>query len=294
MLIVFPFVLLLWFGPFWTWLTPALTRVKLLIAKRSRSAAVELLGQMTQLEGSERLAHMGQVDKLVEYKFFTSLVVQLLDYARKFGANISAPLRELARGLNLDHARERELKGLTNATYIQFAIVTMVTWAFIVMSALLANIKSEFWVLVLIVLLELSGALLFSALNRPLRKYYFGDLDFFIKVQYSFKALTGTSLCAQVMMKRAGLDQLLEREYKRELSLLQRRLKLLITRWQQTGSSIESDWNDALEEAWSLHQLFYARYLKALEALKFILLTLFFLSSYFIFIGSLFASFFGF
>lgn len=282
-----------WFAPSNALLERAIERVKHLRWLRFTSPGDELQEQISLIEAASVLANQALVDRLAQYKFFTPLVVTLLDHSRKFGATITMALKELRQGLGRDLASERQIKGVQNAGLWQFGIVSAVTWIFILMAHLIAGISSSLFVLVLIAGLQLMGLAIFVSITGPLRRYYFNDLEFFLSSQYCFKSLVATGISAQLMMKRAHLDELFERSFKKELSLLQRRLKLLITRWKQTGSAVASDWDDALSETWSLHQLFYARYLKALEALKFALLALFFLSSYFIFIGSLFVGFFG-
>ncbi len=252
-----------------------------------------LYQQLAQVESAVTAGHLAPLERLGEYKFFTDLTVVLLDHARKYGASIKQSIRQLRQGLARDMASEREITALIRASYIQFFIVSAVTWSFVAVSAVVAEIQVALGPLVLIASLQCLGALIFYLLAPRLRRYYFSKLDHFLSAQYKFKGLCAAGLSTALVIKKSGLDELFAHDYKRELALQKMRLLDMVKRWQKSGQSVVSEWDDTLEESWALHKLYFSHYLKAMEALKFTLLALFFLSSYFIFIGSLFIGFLG-
>ncbi len=277
------------------WLTP-MRPIEAWLIKLSQlriSAANRLYLQLGQVEAACASGRLDSLERLAQYKFFTTLTVALLDHARKYGASIKQSVKELRQALGRDIASEREISALVRASYIQFAIVSSVTWIFVTVSKVVAEIEVNLNSLILMIVLQLMGAAIFYFLCPRLRRHYFSKLDSFLSAQYKFKGLCAAGLGTALVVKKSGLDQLLVAEYKGDLALLKLRLLSLIKRWQKSGQSILGEWDDGLEESWALHKLYFSHYLKAMEALKFTLLALFFLSSYFIFIGSLFIGFLG-
>lgn len=248
---------------------------------------------MGQVEAAATSGRLDRVPRLSEYKFFTALTVALLDHARKYGASIKHSIKEIRQGLGRDIASEREISALIRASYIQFFIVSSVTWTFVAVSKLIAEIEVTLTPLAIMATLQVFGVLIFYSLAPKLRQHYFSKLDYFLSAQYKFKGLCAAGLGTALVLKKAGLDELFAQDYMGELRLQKLRLLEMIKRWQLSGQSILVEWDDSLEESWALHKLYFSHYLKAMEALKFTLLALFFLSSYFIFIGSLFMGFLG-
>lgn len=281
-------IFFLWLVP----ITPLENLIKRILAVRI-SPQFRLYQQLGQVESAVTSGQLGAFERLGEYKFFTALTVVLLDHARKYGASIKQSIKELRQGLARDIASEREITALIRASYLQFFIVSTVTWCFVAVSGFIAEIPISLGPLLLIAVLQCLGVLIFYLLAPRLRRYYFSRLDDFLSAQYKFKGLCAAGLGTALIIKKSGLDELFAQDYKRELALQKLRLLDMIKRWQKSGQSILSEWDDTLEESWSLHKLYFSHYLKAMEALKFTLLALFFLSSYFIFIGSLFMGFLG-
>ena len=108
---------------------------------------------------------------------------------------------------------------------------------------------------------------------------------------YSFDSLLKTGLSCGEMIKISCIGEALD-VFEKKFPSHQIRLEGILRKWRERGIPLSSEWKLFLQEVWSLLEERCETYAKCLQVVKFLVLVLFFLSSYFVYLSSLFDGFF--
>lgn len=227
------------------------------------------------------------IKELPQYKFYTQLVYKFIQYCRRFGIPFNKIIINLRDGVVADHRFERKLAQEFRGGVFQFAFIAVVTWIFIYFASTLLNINPPKIFLIIIASLHLSGVLIFVILLRYLRLKIFGDFETFFHGLYTFQALSSIGLPLATIIAESDFDKIYEIK-NCKFHHVKDRLQRLIIGLQQSGSPVEEEIRQLIGESWFLQEQGFEEFKNKQTGCKFLVITLFYLSSYFIFILSLF------
>lgn len=225
--------------------------------------------------------------ELPQFKFYTALMLQLLEAHRQLGVSVKNLFPELRANLIKEMQFEKKIYSLSMAGNLQFVIVTLTTWSFILLSQQLADIPANPFILMLIAFLQ-SLAFIFFNLgfirikNRGLA-YYSRALE----ELYFFKGMLELGLPVNRVLNDSNCLNGALATTKQFKNLFQR-LSELVSRWKETGLSPRAEVQEIIVEIWHEKEQGYQRFIKHLEVLKFVVLAFFFLPAYFAHLFSIF------
>ncbi len=254
---------------------------------KEKSAGEELLQAIPELEASLSVGMKMSGLKLPEYKFFTSLIYILLENNRRLGIGLKNVLGELKQNLILDLQFEGKLLDHTLGANAQFLVIALTTWFFIFFSSQLADLPLDSFILLLIILVQLSGIFVFNFLLKLIKKRTFNKFNQAISRLYLFGGLSEIGLSFGQVLEESKV--MASENWSHRLFLpCARRLSGLVARWKETGLSPVSGSREIIGELWHLKEVSFVRFLKHLDLLKFVILAGFFLPAYFLYLYSIF------
>jgi hypothetical protein len=245
-----------------------------------------LLDQITLLETLKFQNKKLEVSD-TPYKYFLPLLHQVLDLGRKFGVPVNSGLKEIKKNLIKDLKFEQKLSAELWGGFIQFLMVSAITWLFSFFTKKIAGVNFPGSVLLFIGLMQIAGAVFFHKIYHILYRQVFKYFEEYLLGVLTLKSLVVSQQSVGESLKLAKINNLQQIENK-QFRLLNQRLKVLITDWQKAGIPIKVQLDEILEEIWFLQEELFLQFLKKVAALKFLVLALFYLSSFLLLIGSLF------
>ena len=246
-----------------------------------------LLGQFSLLEAKLSQGQKTISQELPRFKFYTGLLIDLFEAHRKLGVSLKLILPELRSNLQKELQFEKKILSLALGGNAQFSTMILITWAFIVFSSTLVDIPFNFFILSVIALVQITGAILFNVLfvkfkDRGLRP--FSDA---LEDLYHFTGMVEIGRPVnQVLSETRLLSGVLVGH--RKFEPLRQRLFDLVNRWKESGLSPKADLQEMTREIWHEKERSYEAFLKQLELLKFCVLAFFFLPAYFLHLLSIF------
>ena len=225
------------------------------------------------------------------YKFYTELFIALLQYHRTYGAPLRGPLQSLQEHLSRDIQFERRVQGIRRESVAQFILMSGIIWFFTLVVGqtfeLPRNLAVDGWVAAL----QGIGWLCFFFLEGILKRIHLKWFEGVARPLQSFDSLLKTGLSCGEMIKISRIGEALD-IFEKMFPQHHLRLEGMLRKWREKGTPLSSDWELFLQEVWALVGDKCQTYAKCLQVVKFLILVLFFLSSYFVYLSSLFDGFF--
>lgn len=229
----------------------------------------------------------GFFKEIKNYKFFTPLVLELLELHKKLGIQIKAILPKIRHALSKDIEFEHKLFSQLVGANLQFIVIIFVTWSFIFLSSMMVEIPIRLDIAFYIFLLEFFGIFSFNFIIYKYKNYVFSKYDSLIESLYLFVVMCEVGLSCQDTIRRSGLitDKICKHK---SFWTIAKRIDYLVNRWQKSGIGPKGEAMELLEEIWAQKEHFFIKFLKTQEAIKFIILAFFFLPAYFLYLYSIF------
>jgi hypothetical protein len=224
---------------------------------------------------------------LPEYKYYTSLIIQLMHFHRTMGVGIKKVLPELRVNLIKDLQFEQRFFSEISASMAQFVIVTFVTWAFIFFSSSILDLPIKWSFAIFILVLQLSGAILFMVFLKSIKRKIFLPFYFAISELYIFSMLyeIGVPLNDALDKSKLLTGSLVKTP---KLSGFADRILKLIDRLRQSGVTLGIELGEIKDEIWHFQEQEFIKFTKILQVAKFFTLSFFYLPAYFIYLASIF------
>jgi len=228
----------------------------------------------------------GTKDELPRYKFYTDLLVELLDQLRRFGGAKFKLLFAFKKQLKDDLQFEKRISSLVGGGVCQFLLVVVITWGFIALTCRLVGYSPSLALLFLISLLHLSGVVLFLFQVKKMKVRALEPFMVFYRVLIIIKLSLGGGLSVSESLRRSRVEQLFLKSYRSYPHLIVR-VDLLIKRWQTQGGEIAQELDELMDELLFQRDEEFLKLNRNSTALKFLILALFYLSSYLLFVFTL-------
>jgi hypothetical protein len=224
-----------------------------------------------------------------EYKNYTSLMVQLLNYARTFGAHYKEMMKELRAGIQKDFQFDLLLKQLIHRAFFQFLIISIITWFFYIFAQAELSLQLNFIWPMIILILQSSGLFIFLFFRKLQQKSYFKGFEAFTFSLYAFKSLSLVGLPSRDIVRLSKFETCLN--YHPSLKSIHERLMQVVQLFLKQGHSTNHEIQLLLEELWFLKEEQLKNFQLKMEQLKLLILALFFLPAYLVLLMGLFQSF---
>ncbi len=256
-----------------------------------------LIASLVELESDSRISSAvvsgasgedGSIS-LPKYKFYSKIVFQMLGYCRNYGISLNTIVQNLRVGIIKDDKFERKMTQQKNGSLFQFIFISFATWFFIFFSYRLIGIMVNSKILIIISLLQSCGIVLFFLVSRYLRVRVFSHFESFFSSLYTLQALSSVGLPINHVGDKAEFEQLFKIDNPK-FSYLQRRFRKMIYGWTRDGRPISNETGLLIDELWFLQEQSFEEFQRKQTALKFIVIAVFYLSSYFLFFLSLFSA----
>lgn len=241
-----------------------------------------LLFQVQNLLYSQQGKLPSGVIELPQYKFYTDILLMVLECARQFGGEILVVLRQVQSGLRKELIADQRLRSELFSGLAQFVAISLITWGFAFLTQSYANIHLDSCYLVGIAVWQLLGIGIYFLLytfyqRKALRPYWL-----LTAILYRLRSGSSAGLPARQVMGMVG-DYSLGKAIPTPLRVIHQRLQTLIYLYSQLGQGICQETGFLLEDLWELYQEAQRSFFKRLAAIRFLILAVFFLSAHLIF-----------
>ena len=255
--------------------------------KKEQIAGEELLILFPEIEAKLALGIKTTSIELPRYKFYTTLLFELLQVHRKLGISLKQILPELRQNLIKDLHFEKKMMSSILGGNLQFLVITITTWGFIFLSSALAELPLDYLILLIILGIQIFAILFFNGVLSQMKKRIFVKFNQSIESLYLFVSLVEIGIpIGQVLAESKVLDSDLGKHKK--FSQVNNRLETLINRWKDNGISPKMESAEIIKEVWHLKEENFEAFIKQVDTLKFIVLAGFFLPAYFFYLYSIF------
>ena len=175
----------------------------------------KLLRLLSELEA--QLAVKGALGsiELPQYKFYTALAGRVLEYGRRYGTPLRSVLLELREALGKDLQFESKIKKELWGGFAQFALIALVTWIFVFLSASLLELKLSFKISLVMIALQGGGFVFYYLLFRFLRLRLFSIFAPLFSSYYTLLILSEAGLSVRLSLQESGILSLLSFKDKR-------------------------------------------------------------------------------
>lgn len=215
--------------------------------------------------------------ELIEYKFFTGLVKELLVLRKDVGVDIFPVLQKLKSRLKQDIEMERKLNSLKRSAITEICIVMIFCWVFVFIAKGYVDIQFNNIHLIFIFIWQLIGFLLLFYKLKEKKQKYFSQLSSYLYSSFSLEALFNSPV---------GMTKLLDLcHYKRILNLTQHEIirehfKTLISQLKSTGELKYEEVEELSQCVVYQFEFSIQEYQKSANSIKLIVLMIFFMSSF--------------
>jgi hypothetical protein len=247
----------------------------------------KLLIFLPNLEAKLGMGMKTTSESIPRYKFYTTLLFDLLEVHQKRGISLKHIIPELRLNLTKDIHFENKIQSNLLGGNLQFFIITLTTWCFIFFSSAMVDLPLKFSVLMTILIIQITGILIFNLALKKLKNFTFYKFSEAIEKLYLFVSLVEIGMpVSQTLAESRVLEGGLMKN--KVFSPCASRLVTLVNRWKESGISPKLEGAEIIRELWHLKEVSFERFLKHLDALKFITLVFFFLPAYFFYLYSIF------
>ena len=240
----------------------------------------------------QRLLGEGRpTEDVPRYKFYTDLFLTLIRFNRTYGSPLKGPLSRLQQHLSRDIQFEQRVQGIRRESVAQFVLMSGIIWFFMLVAGQAFELPRNIRVDMSVAILQGMGWLCFYFLDGVLKRIH---LKWFAGVAgplYSFDSLLQTGLSCGEMIKISRIGEALD-IFEKMFPRHHLRLEGMLRKWRERGAPLSEEWKLFLQEIWGQIEEKCGTYAKCLQVVKFLVLVLFFLSSYFVYLSSLFNGFF--
>ncbi|MBP9681885.1 MAG: hypothetical protein KBD76_10805 [Bacteriovorax sp.] len=224
---------------------------------------------------------------LPQFKFYTELLEQLFESHRRLGIGLKKSLTEIRLALMRDVQFEKRIASEVWGAFLQFVVIALTTWGFVILSSSLVHIPPHKGHLFFMGFLQVIGAVVFYQTVVLFKDKSFKKFNLAIQEIYLFSTLLDIGVPLNDILTQSHLMQgsLLQNKH---FFALGTRIKKLLERLKETGLSPQEELQEIIGSLWHLHEEHFMKFTKKVQILKFSALAFFFLPAYFLYLASIF------
>jgi hypothetical protein len=232
-----------------------------------------------------------QQTKFPIYKGYEDLLNFLLLTVRGHGGSVRAILDPLKKSLLQDLKWEKKLLAEYKDGIFQFVLTGIITWAFSLFASYLLEISLSFTSITMILIIQSLGIAFFHHFILLYERKYFDPLFLFSKKLIQFEALLKTKLSVQEILEESEICRIEISDLKADLRSMAYAIARIVKRWKNYGDCVSVEVLEIIEDLSFRFEQNFGKFLDTVKFLKFITLCLFFLTPYFLMIGTVLSSF---
>lgn len=214
----------------------------------------------------------GRTGAAPSYKFFTSIVDNMLLMRKQYGIKIERICLELKKAVVKDLKQEKQLNDLMYGLLFQYVFCCLFSWFYLFY--LYQTLEKPFYLSEhsFILCVHVFGLAFSYIINRLIYLYIFKAYHHYFQVCYSLRSFLSATMPISEAIKLSNFKTLKETK---ELKFIYERLVNLIKVLKERGSYQVSDFDLLIEELWDSYELSMQKYNRLLTGLKFLTLMLF-------------------
>lgn len=245
----------------------------------------KMIFKMKEKQSAEKLINFliggyqqAQTEQIPVYKFYSSLVEELIAYRNRFGCEIRSSLVEIRKSLTTDVKESKKIKDSFYGGCFQYVFLATFLWMFLYFAR--ESIKFYIPTLELFLLCgwQSLGLVIYLFSFKVLRFSTFRNFDTYLKSLYRFKIMLMASRPLNEIIKSIDLESLPEG---RSVKHLKRRVEFLCHEIKQRGRVEAIEVDLTLTETWDFYEIQLLKFDKHLSVLKLALIFAFVLPSFF-------------
>lgn len=223
--------------------------------------------------------------ELIQYKFFTALITELIQSSRKYGTQIHNYLPDIKKGLIKDIQLDKKVFGIFIGGLYQFLLVFILGLVFVSIMMSQLDSKMQVFELLIPILLQVLGLVSFSFFYIYLRKLRFQELFKYLFKLYQFRTLAQAQIPLNEVFNNVSPDEL---SSKGDLKFFKEKVLLLFSDMRNRGTIDINDLDININEMWQYIDLRFEKFNKELGAIKLTHLAIFSLGGYLVLLFQIF------
>jgi hypothetical protein len=229
----------------------------------------------------------GSENALPQYSFYTELVEELLRLKKSYGIAIGDQLRDLRLQILKNINFDKRISQLINGGIIQMIIISLFIQSFKLISEYWLGFTIDSTLSLIILLLQISAPIIFGLLG--LYSYTLGFSKLFELIGAAQKLALSSRSSIPISRVIRELE-LVHMKLPQGLRIYKNQLEEIIQLKLQKGVNPYQDLKAMLQDLWMEYDLQIEQFQKKLAAVRFMIMTLIYLPSYFLLITSLLGS----
>ncbi|WP_146037852.1 hypothetical protein [Halobacteriovorax sp. DA5] len=259
-------------------LIPAETLIERFNSLKFRIRSEYQRGKDLLIEVSQ-LNLMGDLTQLSNYKFYDSLICEIAQIAKEFGAATSRTLAKMRHALSNDLQIEKKAAGTINETLFQFLMAMGLTFALNIFATNILGLATDYTFLVLALIYNLVGVLSFIMLIKKLKRKFLAPISKILNSYLIFKLMYDVGTPINQLIHRSSINSIVDLDQALAKDLF-RRLAALIEVKKHQGVDICEDLESIEINLWDDYRSENEVFLQRLKIFKFIWLVVFFFVPY--------------
>jgi len=224
-----------------------------------------------------------------DYLFFSDLLERLFYWSKNYGGQLTDLIKEIRASIIKEGKAQRNISKEIKETLVQISIVSITIWGFVYFSkSFLPTNNSQILVFAGMGFMHFLGFILLIIGHKIIRKKTFHGYDTLYKSLYGVYSLQKIGLSFQACLREIPLEELWALPGK--FNQIKLELEELLADW-KAGNSPTAGLKLLLDEVDFYFEQDLGAAQKAQTVQKFLILSFFYLPTYFLYLGSLFQGF---
>lgn len=215
--------------------------------------------------------------ELIEYKYFTALINELIGNSKKYGTSITSYLPEIKKGLIQDIQMDKKVFSLFLGGIYQFFLVFILGLFFILSMTTQLRVALTSSDILLPVCIQFFGVISFCFCYVFLRNIRFRELFKYLFKIYQIRTLTQAQIPLKEVFRKVNPNEL---SSKGDLKFFKEKIMILFTDMKNKGYIDSNDLEIYINELWQYIDIHFEKFNKELGAIKLLHLALFSLGGY--------------
>lgn len=251
----------------------------------TRRYIIEHIGQ-NELERAKRLYRFilkanvfSDFKDIGKFKFYNDLLSTCVSISKNYGAPFGSSLNTVKASLIKEIEFTRKERGFTQQANLQFFLMSIISWAFVIFASKMFELELRFSSIVLILLWQICGIVSFNFITNKISGKRERTYSVIFKNFITYRSLLSVSLPILEVKKICQFSELSKLKGD-ELDFFIDRFFTLITLREKSGRKIKEDIDALIDDTRFYYEEVLAKSLNRLNILKFCWLVIFYLLSY--------------
>lgn len=207
-----------------------------------------------------------------EYKFFSSIIENLIKFRKLYGIDILPAARQIRGAARRDYTAGKKLRGELVGFVVQYGTIACFTWIFIYRISVTMEMSFSSGSLFGLLIWQLLGLVFGVSFYFILVRKIFGIFQYYFSSAYTFRSLIDISRPISEVTAFCGLDRLPE---SKEFTVIKKRFLGIIEKVKVTGVIVVEEIDQIILELWDSYELSLNKFNAMLGGLKLITILLF-------------------